>query len=382
MSEPNQLMHVSTTLSRGGAENHVAELIRHQRSRGAAVCVAYLRGSGTWTTELVRLGVEVHNLELKFYGDLAPLLKLRRLIKLKKPVLLHAHMPPAELYTRLALIGTSRQSLPLVITKHNQEPFYPGPFHALMGRIVARRASAVIAISEAVRGYMTGPGLGLPASEIETIHYGIDARPFCEVSDAAAIGLRREWNVPDDALLIGFVGRFVPQKSLDTLLTAFASFKARSASNGRLALVGTGPLEENLRRQAKKLGIGGDIVWPGFREDIPDIMRAFDIFVLPSIYEGLGLVLLEAMAAGRPVVASRTGAIPEVVMDQLTGILVAVANHDELAQAFIKLSDPGLRSRFGEAGRRRVMESFTLEEMHRRTDALYSRLQRDSSKPG
>lgn len=379
MSKPKQLMLVSTTLSRGGAENHVAELVRHQRSRGAAVCVAFLRGSGTWTAELVRLGAEVHNLRLKFYGDLSPLLKLRRLIKRKKPILLHAHMPPAELYTRLALLGIPRRSLPLVITKHNQEPFYPGPLHALLGRIVARRASAVIAISEAVRRYMTGPGLGLPAAEIETIHYGIDAKPFRDVSDAAAIALRREWDVRDHALVIGFVGRFVPQKSLATLLTGFARFKASGGDNARLALVGTGPLEERLRRQAEELGIAGDTVWPGFRENIPAVMRAFDIFVLPSTYEGLGLVLLEAMAAGLPVVASRASAIPEVVLDQVTGILVSVGNHEELARAFAKLSDPALRSRFGEAGRERVMEKFTLEEMHRRTDALYSRMQRDPS---
>jgi glycosyltransferase involved in cell wall biosynthesis len=377
MSEPTELMHVSTTLSRGGAENHVAELVRDQRSRGAAVTVAYLRGSGGWTDELVRLGAEVHNLELKFYGDLPPLLKLRRLIKRKHPLLLHAHMPPAELYTRLALLGTPRGSLPLVITKHNQEPFYPGPFHAPLGRLVARRASAVIAISEAVRRYVTGPGLGLPAAQVETIHYGINAKPFCEVSDAAALDLRREWEIPDEALLIGFVGRFVPQKSLDTLLTGFARFKASCGDNIRLALVGTGPLGETLRRQAKELGIADDVVWPGFREDVPIVMRAFDIFVLPSVYEGLGLVLLEAMAAGRPVVASRTGAIPEVVIDEVTGLLVTVANPDELSQAFARLSEPGLRSRFGKAGRERVLETFTLEEMHRRTHALYSRIQRD-----
>lgn len=378
MSEPNALLHVTTTLSRGGAENHVAELVRHQRSLGAPVCVAFLRGTGSWAPELVSLGAEIHNLELKFYGDLSPLLKLRRLITRKKPALIHAHMPPAELYSRLALLGAAGRSLPLIITKHNAEPFYPGPLHALMGRIVARRASCVIAISDAVRRYMTGPGLGLPAEQIETIHYGIDPTPFREVSDADALALRRSWDVPDHAVLIGFVGRFVPQKSLDTLLEGFARLKASGGTDARLALVGTGPLEGILRRQAEQRGIADDIVWPGFREDIPTVMRAFDIFTLPSTYEGLGLVLLEAMAAGRPVVANRASAIPEVVVDQVTGLLVSIGNHDELAHAFARLSDPALRSTFGEAGRKRVMEDFTLQSMHRRTDELYARIRRDS----
>ena len=373
MSEPDRLMHVVTTLSRGGAENHVVELVRHQRARGASVSVAFLRGTGTWTKELSAIGADVHNLRLRFYGDITPLLQLRRLIRRYRPALLHAHMPPAELYSRLALGGISRDALPLIITKHNEEPFYRGPFNRPIGRLVGRRAAAVIAISDAVRRYMTGPKLGLPDEQVHTIYYGIDPTPFARVPEQESLALRQEWGVPPTALLIGFVGRLVPQKSLETLLEAFALFKAGGSADARLALVGTGALEGALRRRAEVLQIDNEVVWPGFRSDVPVVMRAFDVFALSSTYEGLGLVLLEAMAASRAVVATRAGAIPEVVVDGETGIVVGIGKADEFARAFVSLCDPARRAQLGEAGRRRVSEKFTLEHMHARTEELYRR---------
>jgi glycosyltransferase involved in cell wall biosynthesis len=361
-----RIFHVTTTVNRGGAENHVYDLVQHQCAAGFDVQVAYLRGDHR------DLGVPVYPLGLRYYGQLAPLRKLRRLIRAFRPDLVHAHMPPAELYTRLALLGTGPARLPMLITKHNEEPFYRGPGQKLLGRWVARRAAAIIAISRAVQRYMAGDGLGVPRSKLHTIYYGIDPWPFLTCSPGTGAALRRDWGVPADAFLVGFVGRFAPQKSIDTLLRAFARLRERQGPDAWLALVGTGHEEPALRALTEDLGVAHRVVWGGFREDMPAVMRAFDVFALTSLYEGFGLVLVEAMATRLPVVATGTSAMAEVVVDGETGLLVPARAVDDVAEALEKLQDPTLRARLGAAGCRRVCDEFTLDKMFQATDELYA----------
>ena len=374
MKTAPHILHVITGINRGGAENHLVELVRHQTASGMAISVGYLRGSGYWTARLEELGAQVHNLGLRFYGDLKPLVRLRRLLKANHFDLVHAHLPPAELYSRLALLGIEQSVLPLVITKHNEEPFCKAPGERALGRWVARRADRVITISDAVKDYMAGSALGIPARKLQTIYYGIDAAPFA-VSGGTPSFIDR--SAPDE-LVIGFVGRLVPQKDIATLLRGFALF-AEPSVKARLVIVGVGPLAESLQQIAEDLGISSRVVWAGFREDIATVMGSFDIFALTSIYEGLGLVLLEAMAAGVAVAATRVGAIPEVVVDGETGLLVEVGQPEELAAAFRKLSDTTVRARLGAAGRRRVLQHFTLEGMWKENDELYARYSPDLS---
>ena len=358
-----RLLHVSTTINRGGAENHLFDLVQHQREVGAVVEVAYLRGQRR------ELGVPAHDLQLRFYGDVMPVLRLRRIIARFQPELVHAHLPPGELYARLALIG---HSVPMLITKHNAEPFYRGVGEKLMGRWVARRATAVIVISNAVADYMRGPALGLRTDKLHTIHYGMDPRPFENASREAGAVVRQQWGVPPEALLVGFVGRLAPQKSVDTLLRGFALLRQRTEADVRLALVGSGRDEPILRQLASDLDIADRVVWPGFREDAPAVMRAFDIFALTSIYEGFGLALVEAMAAQLPVVATGASAMLEIVEDGKSGLLVRPREPGDVADALHRLCDRELRARLGAAGSRRVREEFTLERMFRATDELYA----------
>ena len=370
-----RVLHIITTINRGGAENHLLDLIQGQRAEGKEVAVAYLRGEGYWADTYREAGVEVHNLGLRrYYGELAPLLKLRRIIRGSAFDLLHAHLPPAELYTRLALLGIGRKALPLLISKHNEEGFYRGPGERFMGRWVAQRAERVICISRAVERFMAGPRLGLDGRKLQTVYYGIDAQRFSSVRSVKSEALRKEWGIPPGAMAIGFAGRLVPQKDLATLIRGFA-LMASQMQNAWLVMVGIGPLEAELRRCAEELGAGARIVWAGFRDDIAAVMGAFDVFALTSLYEGFGLVLLEAMASGVPVVATKVSAIPEVVIDGKTGMLVKTGSPEELASAFCKLGDKRLRLQLGAAGRQRVLENFTLERMRDETDAIYQQCQ-------
>jgi glycosyltransferase involved in cell wall biosynthesis len=367
-----RVLHVITAFDRGGAENHLADLVRHQRATGMEVTVAYLRGRGSLAADFSDSHVVVHRLALRFYGDARPLFRLRRLIAKGGFNLVHAHLPPAELYVRLALFGTPAKALPLVISKHNDCPFHRVPGERAVDRWVSRRAAAMIVISDAVRGYMTARGVGQPPCRMETIHYGIDPAPFDAVSSEAIADLRREWGAGPDTLLIGFVGRLVAQKSIDTLICAFAQFLRQSSCDVKLVIVGEGPRRAELRKCAAEAGVADRVVWPGFREDVATVMGAFDVFALTSRFEGFGLVLLEAMAAGAAIVATRVSAIPEVVVHGESGLLAEPGSVKAVASALTQLADAEMRRRLGMGGHQRVRRHFTLDRMWHATDAVYA----------
>lgn len=371
-----KVLQVINTINRGGAENHLVSLVKQQVARGYNVTVAYLQGDGYWEAMLRSLGVEVVDLGLgpRRYGDIRPAIRLRSLIRELKPDIVHAHLPPAELYTRLALLSFSSE-LPLVITKHNDSSFYKmwnGRGHRLLGKWVAMRATRLIAISNAVKRHMCGSGLGCSPQKIVTIHYGIETSPYEEVDSKLVRSLRRHWSVSDNDYLIGTVARLVPEKALHILLEGFAIYLQRATKSSKLVIVGTGPLERNLKLQAIRLGIQDRVIWAGFREDIPVVMNALDLFALSSNREGFGLVLLEAMAASKPVVATRVSAIPEVVEDKMTGILVSPNRPDLFAEAFQFFESKEARASFGSAGWERVQANFTLTRMADRTSSVYA----------
>ena len=188
-----------------------------------------------------------------------------------------------------------------------------------------------------------------------------------------ASALRLEWGVEPHEVLYGIVARLAEQKSIDTLLRAFAELRRQASTPVRLAIVGQGPLEAGLRSLASELGIADRVVWAGFRTDIPVVMRALDVFTLSSIYEGFGLVLLEAMEASRPIVASDVSAIPEIVVDGETGRLVPPREPQPLAQGMSALLSADVRTRMGRKGHERLVADFSVERMTDLTMAVYNR---------
>jgi glycosyltransferase involved in cell wall biosynthesis len=369
MNRPLRVLHVITSLNRGGAENHLVALATIQAKAGCQVCIAYLKGDGYWSDQLISAGCNVIPLSLHRYGDVKPLILLCKQIRYFCPDIVHAHMPPAEVYSSLSLL-LSRTSCALVTSKHNDEPFYPGWGHRLLGRIFLRRASRVIAISGAVAKYVKA-NLCPRLNQTVVIHYAINPLPYQAILPIQIDQIRREWRIPNGAQVIGVIARLVPQKSLDILLKAYACFRVNASYDTRLVIVGRGPLEADLRRLADALGLRTFVVWAGFREDIHAVMSVFDYFALTSSYEGFGLVLLEAMAAKRPIVATAVSAIPEVVLDGVTGILCPPGDIEALAAAFSRLSDPALRATLGEAGALRVQHEFSIDSMIEKTMSVY-----------
>jgi len=365
-----RILHVITTVNRGGAENHLVDLCQGQVSAGHDVAVAYLKGDHYWRAELERMGGRVEFLGLKRYGDLAPISRLRRMMRAFSPDVVHAHMPPAELYARLALVISPARRPAFVISKHNDEPFFRGPGHKFLGAWVAKRADGIIAISDAVNRY-TREGRGTSRAILKTVHYGINPEPFQTVSADDAAAVREAWHIPRDAWVTGTVARLVPQKALHVLIEGYARYRAEATRPSRLVLVGRGPLEDELKARAQELGIANEIVWAGFREDIPAVMQAFDLFALTSSYEGFGLVLLEAMSAAKPVLATKVSAIPEIVKDNETGFLCQPGDASSVASALAKFESADTRAKMGTAGLQRAQASFTLARMNSETESLY-----------
>jgi glycosyltransferase involved in cell wall biosynthesis len=363
------IFHVITTINKGGAESHLVDLCRALADRGIRSTVCYLKGDGHWASAFESMGVETIALNIARYFDPAAMGQLRREIKARCPDIVHAHMPPAELYAVLALRGYN--DVPLITSKHNDtEPFYRGPGARWLERICAARASRVIAISQAVQDYFANVWPDRLSRQIEVVRYGLSPLPLGSIDQDVIRALRHDWGVCDGEVLFGIVARLVPQKSIDTLLRAFALVRSANR-DARLVIVGAGPLEEDLRALANSLDLGDAVIWAGFRRDIAVVMRALDVFVLSSIYEGFGLVLLEAMEASRPIVASRVSAIPEIVVDGETGRLVSPRNPRALAAAMAQMMERETRLSMGARGHRRLLDTFVVERMAQETAAIY-----------
>lgn len=345
------ILHVITSLARGGAENQLLLLAAHQRAAGHQVAVAGLKEPSDLAPAFAAAAVTPHALGLRRYGDPGPVARLRALVAALRPDIVHAHLPPAELYTRLALAGRPER---LVITRHNDERFAPVVGQRLLSRWCAARAARVVCISEAVRRWTTiaGQGPGLDPGHCTVIRYGLDPSPFMAATPAPDLGRAGP--------LVGTLARLVPQKGLDVLLEAFAMVPPPSC----LVIAGDGPLLPMLAARAAQPGLAGRVRLLGPRADAAAVLAALDLFVLPSRWEGFGLVLLEAMASGLPIVASFVSAIGEVVEDGTTARLVPPDDPAALAAALSALlADPARRQAMGAAGRARVRERFAPQGM-------------------
>ena len=362
-----RVLHVAKVTGIAGAENHLLVLLPALRALGVDAEVVLLQEPGRPVAQLVRafLAAGVPTFELAINMDLDPWLvgRLARLVRSRGAHAVHTHGVHADLYGRLCLQGLD--GVLLLQTRHNDDRFRRLWIMRLLNQWLARRCVRIVAISDAVREFVCAVE-GIPPRKVERIYYGLDAAP----APQNVVDLRTELGWAG-APLIGFVGRLTGQKGVDVLLNAFAIVH-RALPMARLLLIGDGPQRAALAALAGRLQISAAVHFAGWREDARAQMAALNVLAIASRWEGFGLVTLEAMQAGVAVVASRVSALPEIVLDGETGLLVPAANAAKLAAALLALlQDPQRAMQLGENGRLRAAQLFTVKQMAVQHAALY-----------
>jgi glycosyltransferase involved in cell wall biosynthesis len=357
MDGSRRVLHVMRMTGVSGSENHVAELVGALREHGWRSDVLIPSPHPPPRRDLsVRLaGVADQVNVVSMRTDASPSLvrRLARLLRSGRYDVAHAHLVHADWH--LALAGVLAREVPLVTTKHNPDPFRAMLAFRTVERAALRRYSAVIAISDALRCFLAAT-LGVGAV---TVRYGLRASAEPQHRSTQSI----------DRLVA--VGRLEKQKGFDVAIAAMRRI-ADEAPHVRLTIAGAGSLRTELEAQVERLDLRGSVTLVGWHDDIDQLLRDSDAFVHTARWEGFGLVLLEAMRASLPIVATQVAAIPEVVEDGVTGILVPPDDPNAVADAVLSLVlDPRRARELGRAGSLRLRQRFSPGAMARGVAAVY-----------
>jgi glycosyltransferase involved in cell wall biosynthesis len=384
---PKKVVHIITRLDHGGsARETVQTVLGHDRSR-FHVSLAFGRPETTTADDAALLKTDLHQLDQAGVSvfqvpplarEINPLLdawatvSLWRLLRRVQPEVVHTHTSKAGALGRVAawLAG-----IPVVVHTPHGHVFYGyyGWFLSTLfcyaERLLARLTDRIVTLTdrgaqEHVQYKIAGP------QKFVTIQGGIDLAQVRSVQVDPAVK-RKELGLPPEGPIIGTVGRLVPIKGHTWLLRAVPRVLAEFPQVC-VVLIGDGPMQDELKELAAELGISPHVVFLGTRPDIPECLAALDLFVLPSLNEGMGRVLLEAMAVGCPVVATRVGGIPDIVTDGATGLLVPPRDDRALAEAILTLlRDRSRRAAYGEAAKRHVDGRFDIKTMVHNIERLY-----------
>jgi glycosyltransferase involved in cell wall biosynthesis len=357
-----RVLYVITELDIGGAERALCELARRLDRQRFTPQVACLTGEGPLVEPLRESGVPVHLLGACCKADLRALWRLRQL--LREADVAHSFLFHANLLTRLAAIGTSARAV--ISSARVTEP--DRPHRRTLDRLTHRLVNAEVCVSSGVRNWLIEGGL--PAEKLVVIPNGVDVKRFAGRDPA----FKSELGIAPEAPLVTTVGRLTEQKGIEGFIEA-ATTARHAAPKAHFLIVGEGPLRPRLEAQAEELGLGSAITFLGFRSDVPDILRATDLFVLASHWEGMPNALLEAMAACAPAIGTRVEGTVDVIKDGETGLLVAPRDPRALAEAMkALLTDRDRAAALGRAAREHVETHFSLDTMVRRHEDLYERL--------
>jgi glycosyltransferase involved in cell wall biosynthesis len=387
----NQLiLHIITRLEPGGsAQNVIDSAVYQARDYKVVLAAGPHKGKEQLALDLPENAqyLEIKDLvrEISPLKDLRAFLELRKVISTLKPAIVHTHAAKAGILGRWAAWlynrGAGSRRAIIVHTPHGHVFYgYFGPFKTsvfkLAERLTARVTDRFIALTEGERRESVEQGLG-PAARWTVIHSGVrfDNRNYEHA--------KRDLDIAKDETVIAVVARLEPVKGVEYFIRAAALLQHRNPDNKlRYLVVGDGSLNTRLLNLADDLGLSGKIIFAGFQRDIFKYLAAADIYVQPSLNEGMGRTVLEAQYMKLPVVASNVCGLPDAVKDGVTGLLVPPGDPGALAAALeTLLKDGGLRYRMGEAARRRVLEKdftgytrFSAESMNIQLKKFYNGL--------
>jgi glycosyltransferase involved in cell wall biosynthesis len=363
---PTRVLFLSHAFMVGGAEEMVLNLVRHLPARFEPA-VACIHHAGPIGEEIRGTGVPFSVLGLT-PGVSHPfdVLRLRDALHSWAPTIVHTFLLTGSLYGRFAAMMSG---VPIVIGTEVNIYEKKRPLHARVERWLMKGTDAVIASAESVKDHYISQ-VSAPADKVEVIYNAVDWAQL--QTTMARDAFRESIGVPLDAPVAGIIARLTEQKAHRVL---FEAMTHPSLSALHLIVVGDGELRDELKSRAETLGIAGRVHFLGARRDLGNILGAIDIFAMPSYWEGLPLSMVLAMGAGLPVVASRVAGIPEVVNDNVSGLLVTPGDSAQLAQALsVLVNDTDARRRLGDAARDFVLPRFGIDGYVASVTALYDRL--------
>jgi len=366
-----KILHLISSGGMYGAEAVVATLASNLQCLGEDTLVGIFdnahRPKNDASDRIEKAGLKVIRIPCRGRVDLQTVRAIRKLIRTEQIDILHTHGYKADIYGYFA---TRRLGILIIATRHNQR----GLQHTLAIRLYEffdilflRRFNVVAAVSDLIAGELLRAGVA--PHKVTVIGNGIDLSLFVGASPTLSEELDK-----GQRLLIGTAGRLIPQKGIEYFLVA-ASEVLKEFPSLLFVIVGEGSHRSTLERLIKDLGIERSVVLTGPRVDMPNVYASFDVFVLPSLEEGMPMTVLEALASGLPVVATKVGAVAKLVCPNQTGILVRPSEAKDLAGALISLiGDPELRLRLGQNGRSLVRNEYSSSVMSQRYLRLYEGL--------
>ena len=370
-----KVLHISKMNGVSGSENHLFTLLSGLDKEQFEVHLhiltelRYLPLLQEYTQALEQAGVIVVLRKMRRHFDLSLIRALWKYMNREGFDIVHTHLIHADFYGTISakLAGVTT----IISSRHNDDKFRSRVVLIWLNRVLARWQAKIIVISDWVGKFLQDVE-GIPAEKIVRIHYGLEAAPILNLADPEYV--RQQFHIPANVPLLGTIGRLTEQKGPAYLLRAIQKVQ-REFPEIRVLLIGDGELRGRLETQVKVLGIESNVIFAGYRKDALQLLAGFDFFVLPSLWEGFGLVLLEAMALKKAIVASAVSAIPESVLDGETGILIPPQEPRQLAKAILALlHDKDLSRAMGESGYSHLQACFSVQKMVSATEVLYTRL--------
>ncbi len=368
VTAPIRVLHVFVTLPVGGAEFVLLNTVQNLPADRFQSVICCIRDKGTVGEILADRGYPLFELGLmhKKGWDWRIVQRLAALMRQQRIDLVHCHLYHANLYGRLA---ARRAGVPAIITLHNTQSEFNKWTRRLPGRLLAGRTAGFIAISEAVRDYIIDNLGAAVAPRVHVIANGVNLARLESTLSRERAG--RDLGLDPALPVLGAVGRLARVKGHHHILEAMANLASGDRPT-QLILIGTGEEEPSLRRLAERLHLAGRVHLLGMRQDVGDLLRAMDLFIMPSLWEGLSMAMLEAMGAGLPVIASDVGAAARLLDGDRCGLLVPAQDPEALTAAIRRLLDqPELARKMGDHGRRRVRDHYSDVEMVRQVRSVY-----------